>query len=198
MHGTSLIKRLLLTKTLALSQTRFLSREHEPSRDLRGQASAMLHANHCRQLIPPRTPEVRAAAELSLRACTLREQYPGARTRAPRQKGAHTKCGLRPHRMDGGVLAYANKAEAATTSKLKLAKLKLGSSHVLVACLGKTAFLDFCSHKVKKWEARNSSQRLRTRSLACPLWTVLRNRSETNNSPVNVIRVRAKKSMLIT
>jgi hypothetical protein len=49
--------------------------------------------------------------------------------------------------MDDGALAYANKAEAATTSKLKLAKLKLksskqklGSSHVLVACLGKTAF----------------------------------------------------------
>jgi hypothetical protein len=81
--------------------------------------------------------------------------------------------------MDNGALAYANKAEAATTSELKLAKLKLGLSHVLVACLGKTAFLDFCSHKVEKWEARNCSQRLRTRSLACPPWTVLRNRSKT-------------------
>jgi hypothetical protein len=98
--------------------------------------------------------------------------------------------------MDDGALAYANKAEEATTSELKLAKLKLGSSHVLVAYLGKTAFLDFCSHK--KREARNSSQRLRTRSLACPPWTVLRNRSETDNSAVNVIGIRAKKSMLIT
>jgi hypothetical protein len=100
--------------------------------------------------------------------------------------------------MDDGALAYANKAEAATTRELKLAKLKLGSSHVLVACLGKTAFLDFCSHVVEKWEARNSLQRLRTRSLACPPWTVLRNRSKTDNSAVNVLRVRAKKSMLIT
>ncbi len=100
--------------------------------------------------------------------------------------------------MDDGALAYANKAEAATTRELKLAKLKLGLSLVLVACLGKTAFLDFLSHKVKKWEARNSSQRLRTRSLACPLWTVLRNRSETDNSAVKVTRVRVKKSMLIT
>ena len=45
--------------------------------------------------------------------------------------------------MDDGVPADANKAEATTTSELKLAKLKLGLSHVLVACLGKTAFLDF-------------------------------------------------------
>ena len=100
--------------------------------------------------------------------------------------------------MVDGALAYANKAEAGMTSKLKLAKLKLGLSQVLVACLGKTAFLDFRSHKVEKWEARNSLQRLRTRSLACPPWTVLRNRSETDNFAVNAIRVQAKKSMLIT
>jgi hypothetical protein len=100
--------------------------------------------------------------------------------------------------MDDGALAYANKAEAATTSKLKLAKLKLESSHVLLASLGKTAFLEFRSQEVKKWEARNSSQRLRTCSLACPPWTVLRNGSETDDSAVNVIRVRAKKSMLVT
>jgi hypothetical protein len=95
--------------------------------------------------------------------------------------------------MDDGVLAYANKAEAALTSKLKL-----GLSHVLVECLGKIAFLDFRSHEVEKWEARNSSQRLRTRSLAFPPWTVVRNRSEADNSAVNVIRIRAKKSMLVT
>ncbi len=100
--------------------------------------------------------------------------------------------------MDDGALAYANKAEAATSSELKLAKLKLGLSHVLGACLGKTAFLDFRSHKVEKWEARNSSQRLPTRSLACSPWTVLRNWSKTDNSAVNIIRVQAKKSMLIT
>jgi hypothetical protein len=100
--------------------------------------------------------------------------------------------------MVDGALAYANKAEAVMTSKLKLAKLKLGSSQVLVACLGKTAFLDFRSHKVEKWEARNSSLRLRTCSLACLPWTVLRNMSKTDNSAVNVIPVRAKKFMLIT
>ncbi len=94
---------------------------NKPSRDLRGQASATLRADHRRQLIPPRTPEARVATELSLRACTLREQYPGARARAPRQKGAHTERRPRPRRMDNGALAYANKAEAATTSKLKLA-----------------------------------------------------------------------------
>jgi hypothetical protein len=62
-----------------------------PSRDLRGQASVTLLADHCRQLIPPRTPEARVAAELSLRACTLRELYPGACAQAPRQKDAHIK-----------------------------------------------------------------------------------------------------------
>jgi len=164
---------------LALSQTKFLESRTRPSRDLRGQASATLRTNHCRQLIPPRTPEARVAVELSLRACTLRERYPGARVQAPRQKGAHTERQPRPRRMDDGALAYANKAEAATTSKLKLAKLKLELSHVLLASLGKTAFLEFCSHKVEKWEARNSSQCLWTRSLACPPWTVLRNRSIT-------------------
>jgi hypothetical protein len=91
--------------------------------------------------------------------------------------------------MDDGALAYANKAEAATTSKLKLSKLKLESSHVLMACLGKTAILDIRSHKVKKWQARNSLQCLRTPSLACPPWTGLRNRSEKDNSAVNVIHV---------
>ncbi len=81
----------------------------------------MLRANHRRQLIPTRTPEVGVAAELSLRACTLRERYPGARARAPRQKGAHTERRLRPRRMDDGALADTNKAEAAPTNKLKLA-----------------------------------------------------------------------------
>jgi hypothetical protein len=53
--------------------------------------------------------------------------------------------------MDDGMHADASKAEAQPTSKLKLgnnqqvkaksSKLKLGLSHVLLACLGKTAFL---------------------------------------------------------
>ena len=51
--------------------------------------------------------------------------------------------------MDDGALADANKAEAAPTSKLKLksSKLKLGLSHVLLACLGKTAFLEKLSFR---------------------------------------------------
>jgi hypothetical protein len=81
----------------------------------------MLRADHHRQLIPPRTPEAQVAAELSVRACTLQERYPGARVQAPRQKDAHIKCRPRPRRMDDGALAYANKAEAAPTSKLQWA-----------------------------------------------------------------------------
>jgi hypothetical protein len=99
----------------SLSNKVFWDTNNKPSRDLRGQASATLCADHCWQLIPPRTPEARVAAELSLRACTLQEQYPGARAQAPRQKDAHMEHWPRPCRMDNGVLAYANKAEAAIT-----------------------------------------------------------------------------------
>ena len=81
----------------------------------------MLRVNHHRRLIPHRTPEARVAAELSLQACTLQEQYPGARTQAPRQKDAHTERRPRQRQMDDGTLADAIKAEAAPTSKLKLA-----------------------------------------------------------------------------
>jgi hypothetical protein len=115
------IKRLLLAKTLALFQTRFLSCEQQAFQGPAWESSAMLRANHRRRLIPPRTPEAQVAAELSVQACTLREQYPGARVRAPRQKDAHIERRPRPRRMDDGTLAYANKAEAAPTSKLKLA-----------------------------------------------------------------------------
>jgi hypothetical protein len=52
----------------------------------------------------------RVASELSLRACTLRERYPGAHAQVPHQKDAHTKRRLRPSRMDDGALADANKA----------------------------------------------------------------------------------------
>ena len=76
----------------------------------------MLCADHRRQLIPRGTPEARVAAELSVRARTLQERYPGARTRVPRQKGAHIKRRPRPRRMDDGALADANKATAATQS----------------------------------------------------------------------------------
>jgi hypothetical protein len=81
----------------------------------------MLRANHRRQLIPRGILKARVAAELSVRARTLRELHPGARALAPRQKGAHIERRSRPRRMDDGALADANKAEAARTNKLKLA-----------------------------------------------------------------------------
>ncbi len=80
-----------------------------------------MHADHRWRLIPRGTPEARVAAELIVRAPTLREQNPGACVRAPRQKGAHIKRQPRPRRTDDGALANANKAEAATTNKLELA-----------------------------------------------------------------------------
>ncbi len=79
-------------------------------------ASATLRADHRRRLIPRGTPKARVAAELSVRARTLRELYPGARAQAPRQKDAHIQRWPRPRRMDDGALANANKAEAVTTS----------------------------------------------------------------------------------
>jgi hypothetical protein len=88
----------------------------------------MLCADHHWELIPPRTPEARVAGELSLRACTLQERYPGAHGQAPGQKGAHTKRRPMPRRMDDGALAYATKADAAMTSELNLAKQLLLSN----------------------------------------------------------------------
>jgi hypothetical protein len=105
----------------SLSNKDFSVANNKPSRDLRGQASATLRADHRRQLIPPRTPEAQVAAELSIRARTLRERYPGARAQAPHQKDAHIERRPRPRRMDDGALAYANKVKAAPSSKLKLA-----------------------------------------------------------------------------
>jgi hypothetical protein len=79
-------------------------------------ASTTLRADRRRRLIPCGTPKAQVAAELSVRARTLRERYPGARARAPRQKGAHIERWPRPRRTDDGALADANKAEAATTT----------------------------------------------------------------------------------
>jgi hypothetical protein len=80
---------------------------------------------------------------LSLRACTLREQYPDAHAQAPRQKDAQTERWPRPHWLNDGTHADASKSKAAPISKLQLksSKLRLELSHVLAACRGKTAFL---------------------------------------------------------
>jgi hypothetical protein len=69
--------------------------------------------------------------------------------------------------MDDGALAYTTKAEAASTSKLKLA--------------------DRVTYSV-------STDPLTSMSSVHSF----ENRSKTDNSAVNVIRVQAKKSMLIT
>ena len=114
-------KRLLLAKTLALSQKRFFESQTRVIQGPAWKARATLRADHHRRLIPHGTPESRVVAELSVRACTLREQHPGARARAPHQKGADIERRPRLRRMDDGALADANKAEAATTNKLKLA-----------------------------------------------------------------------------
>jgi hypothetical protein len=103
-------------KKLALSQTRFFESRTRASQGPAWKASATLRADHCWRLIPRGTPEAQVAAELSVRAYTLQEQHPGARARAPCQKGAHTERRPRPRRMDDGALADANKAKAATTS----------------------------------------------------------------------------------
>ncbi len=90
-----------------------------PTRAIRGpawKASATLRADYCWRIIPRGTPKAQVAAELSVRACTLRERYPGARAQALRQKGARIKRRPRPRRTDDGALADANKAEAATTT----------------------------------------------------------------------------------
>ncbi len=79
-------------------------------------ASTTLRADRRRRLIPQRIPKAKVAAELSVRACTLRERYPGARAQAPHQKGARIERRPRPHRTDDGALADANKAEAATNT----------------------------------------------------------------------------------
>ncbi len=118
---TSTIKCLLLAKTLPLSQTRFFESQTRAIQGPTRKASATLRADRRWRLIPRGTPKAQVVAELSVRARTLREQYPGARARAPRQKGAHIKRQPRPRRMDDGALADANKAEAATTNKLELA-----------------------------------------------------------------------------
>ncbi len=104
------------TVQAALSQTRFFESQTQAIQGPAWKASATLRADHRRRLFPRRTPEAGVAAELSVRAPTLRELYPGARAQAPRQKGAHIERRPRPHWMDDGALANANKTEAATTT----------------------------------------------------------------------------------
>jgi hypothetical protein len=114
------IKRFLLAKTLVLSQASVFESRSRAIQGPTWKASATLLADRRRRLIPRGTPKAQVAVELSVRAHTLQERYPGARVQAPRQKVARIERRPRPRRTDDGALADANKAEAPTT-KLELA-----------------------------------------------------------------------------
>ena len=81
-------------------------------------------------IIPPKDPEEQVAAELGPQVRILQERYPGASVQATRKKEAQSGCRPRPHQLDDGKLADANKAEAACQLSPKCS-----------ACLYKTAFL---------------------------------------------------------
>ena len=87
----------LTIKTLALSQTSVFESQTRAIQGPTWKASATLLADRRWRLIPRGTPKAQVAAELSVRAPTLRELYPGARVARD-------------------ALANANKAEAATTT----------------------------------------------------------------------------------
>ena len=78
-HGSSSSVRTILARpSVCYQQKRWLFLKqvfwvanNEPSRDVRGQASASLRTKNCQRFIPPRTTEARVAAELSLRACIV-------------------------------------------------------------------------------------------------------------------------------
>ena len=64
-------------------------------------------ADHRRADIAPEDPQVLLAAESRGPARTFQEQYPGARARAPRQKGAQTGRQIGWRQLDGVKLARA-------------------------------------------------------------------------------------------
>jgi len=71
------------------------------------------------------------AAESRGRARTFQERCPGARARAPRQKGAQTGHRINGHQLDGVKLACARKAKAAHQRPVPNAtcvKMSTGSS----------------------------------------------------------------------
>ena len=79
--------------------------QEELSQELRKTTKAklagLLPADHRRAEIAPSDPEVQLAAEVRARACTLQERCPGARARAPRQKGAQPDRRLSRYQLDG-------------------------------------------------------------------------------------------------
>jgi hypothetical protein len=79
--------------------------QEELSRELRRTTKAklavLLPADHRRTEIAPSDPEVKLAAEVHARARALQERCPGARTRAPHQKGAQSDRRLSRYQLDG-------------------------------------------------------------------------------------------------
>jgi hypothetical protein len=61
-----------------------------------------LHTDHQRREIPHKDPEAQLAAELGLRCRRLKEQFPGAPTRAMSRKHAQSGCWLWPHQLLDG------------------------------------------------------------------------------------------------
>ena len=79
----------------------------ELRRTTKAKLAVLLPADHRRAEIAPSVPEVKLAAEVRARARTLQERCPGARARAPRQKGAQTGHQIDGHQLDGVKLARA-------------------------------------------------------------------------------------------
>jgi len=74
----------------------------------------IVHADHPRREIAKSDPEVLLAAELGQRARTLHERYPGARARAPRQRGVRSGRRRARCQQDHGHHACASIAKAGT------------------------------------------------------------------------------------
>ncbi len=79
----------------------------EPPRTTKAKLAFFAPADHRRAEIAKGDPEVLPASELCAQAHKHRDRCPGARARAPRQKGAQT--GRRQDRpqLDGGKLVCA-------------------------------------------------------------------------------------------
>jgi hypothetical protein len=73
----------------------------------------LLPADHRLAEIAPVDPEALLVAELHAQARKLQEQCPGARARAPRQKGAQPDRRIHQHQLDGVALACTGKQKQA-------------------------------------------------------------------------------------
>ncbi len=91
----------------------FRARSREPSRDHQSKVSVTAARRSLTAILDPQDPEAQLAAELGLQVRMPHKQDPGARARAPRQKGVQSGRRRRRYQLDGDKLASANSAEAA-------------------------------------------------------------------------------------